>query len=71
MANYIEIVRLTAQLDKAYGTSNYKTLLTMIKKKGYKVYRNSQGKHKLELNPIIDFFSENVWGKNSGITWGE
>lgn len=67
----MEIAQLTAQLDNAYKTNNYKTLLAMAKGKGYKVYRNSQGKHKLEPNPIIDFFNENVWEKNSGITWGE
>ena len=71
MANYMEIAQLTSQLDSAYGNSNYKTLLAVIKEKGYKVYRNSQGKHKLEPNPIIMFFNESVWGKSGGMTWGE
>lgn len=72
MADYIKLVQLASQLDKAYETSSYDSLLQSIKVKGYRVFRNSQGKHKLESNLIFDFFDENVWGgKNSGMTWGE
>lgn len=71
MADYMKLVQLATQLDKAYDTSEYESLLRSIKAKGYRVLRNSQGKHKLESNPIFDFFNENVWGKSSGMTWGE
>ena len=48
---------LTKDLDDSYAgiiqrsgrTFNYETLLNNVKSQGFKVFRNSQGKHKLKL----------------------
>ena len=48
---------LTKDLDDSYAgivqcsgrTINYETLLNNVKAQGFKVFRNSQGKHKLKL----------------------
>lgn len=45
---------LTKDLDNAYakqtiGKLTYDEFLNKVKSQGYKVYRNSKGKHKLEL----------------------
>ena len=38
------------KLDELYGTAQYTEHLDMIKELGYKVLRNSNGKHKLQMN---------------------
>lgn len=48
MTDYMKLARYASQLDKAYGTDNYNLLLKDIKRKGYKILRNSKGKHKLK-----------------------
>lgn len=48
MTDYMKLVQYASQLDKTYGTDSYNLLLEDIKRKGYKVLRNSQGKHKLK-----------------------
>ena len=71
MANYMKLVQYASQLDNAWGTNSYYSLLDSIKKKGYKVLRNSRGKHKLEeRNPFGDIFGD-IWNGNSNMTWGE
>lgn len=66
---------LTKDLDDSYAgiggivqrsgkTINYETLLSNVKAQGFKVFRNSQGKHKLKisdptaLNTVLPFLNK-------------
>lgn len=60
MTDYMKLVQYASQLDKAYGTDGYNLLLEDIKRKGYKVLRNSQGKHKLK--EIGENIFEDIFG---------
>ena len=63
--NYVEAINLTKQLNSAYGTLNYENVLKMVKSKGYKVFRDSKGNHKLEDNPMATW--DNLFG--GGMQW--
>lgn len=52
------------KLDKLYWTDipGYQDYLQKVKQAGYKVYRNSKGKHKVE-GGFIDMFTQILGGK--------
>lgn len=58
MTDYMTLVQLTNRLDNAYGKDNYELLLSDVKRRGYKVLRNSQGKHKLEEQKLSSIFGD-------------
>ena len=62
MTDYMTLVQLANRLDNAYGKDNYELLLSDIKRKGYKVLRNSQGKHKLEEQKLSSMIFGDIFG---------
>ena len=66
--NYVEAINLTTQLNNAYGTLNYDNVLKMVKSKGYKVFRDSKGNHKLEDKPLEWGDVDKILG-SGGIQW--
>ena len=66
LKNYVEAINLTTQLNNAYGTLNYDNVLQMVKSKGYKVFRDSKGNHRLEDKPVE--WDSNIFG---GMNWNE
>lgn len=45
------LIKYTVDLDKAYNSYTYDSLLNTVKRKGFKVFRNPEGKHKLKEDP--------------------
>ena len=58
--NEFEMKLNTEWLNKiTFKANNYDNYLNLVKACGYKVYRNSKGQHKVQLNNsrVIDMFS--------------
>ena len=62
MTDYMTLVQLANRLDNAYGKDNYELLLSDVKRRGYKVLRNSQGKHRLKEQELSSIFGDMFGG---------
>ena len=43
---------LASELDESYGKAEYEFILKKVKDMGIRVFRNSNGKHKLKLRTV-------------------